>query len=135
MLHESPTHKTGHEKHKAQLSPADRFADSMRNVMGSWPFVIGFLVFMGIWIGSNGLGIDPAPYGRLNLALSAMAGIQASLIMIAAKRLDQMAAAQSKHDYEVNLDADKRIKEVQNLQVEMHKLVQEVHKSLARKKK
>ncbi len=127
--------KTGHQKHVEKLSPADLFADTMRNVMGSWPFVIGFLIFMALWIWSGGFGVDHAPYGILNLSLSAMAGIQASLIMIAAKRLDQMAAEQSKHDLEVNIDADKRIKEVQKLQQEMHALVTEVHSITTKKKK
>lgn len=119
--------KNWHRAHKDSLKIGERIADGMRNLMGSWPFVIGFLAFMTVWMVSRGFGFDPAPYGQLNLALSAMAGIQASLIMIAAKRLDDMGAEQARHDYEVNLDADQRIKEVQKLQREIHNLVKEVH--------
>ncbi len=126
--------KNWHRKEKDTLSFGDRIADGMRRAMGSWFFVIGFLVFMAVWISSKGFGIDPAPFGQLNLALSAMAGLQASLIMIAADRLDKLAAAQAKHDIEVNEDADARIKEVQELQQDIHSLTKQIHTLLKKKK-
>jgi uncharacterized membrane protein len=116
-----------HQQHKDSLTIGDRVADGMRMLMGSWAFIIGFLVFMGVWIISNGFGIDKAPFGALNLALSAIAGLQSSLIMIAAKRLDDLSAQQAKHMLEVDEESDREIKETKKLVKEMHQLVKEVH--------
>lgn len=38
--------KTWHQEHKDSLTKGQRAADLMRNGMGSWPFVGGFIGFM-----------------------------------------------------------------------------------------
>ena len=87
----------------------------MRNGMGSWPFVFGFLVAMAIWAlvntglhvgGSAGkAGFDPYPYILLNLMLSTLAGLQGAILLIAAKRQDQISSDLANHDYEIDLKA------------------------------
>src|SRR5512138_2728010 len=84
-----------------QLTFSERAADKMRNGMGSWPFVFGFIAVMAAWAiansvfylaGTNGKhGFDPYPYILLNLFLSMVAGLQGAILLIAAKRSDQIA--------------------------------------------
>lgn len=74
----------------------------MRNGMGSWPFVFVFLAIMATWatINSQVLGRDawdPYPYILLNLFLSMLAGLQGAVLLIAAKRADQISAETALH--------------------------------------
>ncbi|WAH99034.1 DUF1003 domain-containing protein [Arthrobacter sp. MMS18-M83] len=101
---------TWHAEHKAALSSGQRAADIMRNGMGSWPFVGGFIFFMLVWAAINtwvlpGNGWDPYPFILLNLFLSMLAGLQGAILLIAAKRQDAIAAAMAQHDYDTDLAA------------------------------
>src|SRR6476661_1311413 len=78
--------KTWHEGHKATLTRGQRAADLMRNGMGSWPFVGGFITFMLIWAAINTWALatnswDPYPYILLNLLLSMLAGLQGAILL------------------------------------------------------
>ena len=78
----------------------DLFQNAVRDRMGSWSFVVAFLGFMLGWMILNGHhGVDPFPFILLNLALSALAGLQGAILLIAAKRADQQSSelAQSDH--------------------------------------
>jgi uncharacterized membrane protein len=86
-----------------QLTLGERAADKMRNGMGSWAFVFGALIFLAGWmIGNGGHGFDPYPFILLNLVLSCVAALQGAILLIAAKRADQISAELAVHDYEVN---------------------------------
>ena len=103
----------------------------MRNGMGSWGFVGGFLLFMAVWAILNTVqkGWDPYPFILLNLFLSMLAGLQGAILLIAAKRQDAIAASLSKHDYETNLAAKKDIEsliEINNRQLMMIAELQEI---------
>jgi uncharacterized membrane protein len=105
-----------------QLTLGERAADKMRNGMGSWNFVFCFLVAMALWaainsvllIGGHGAkhGFDPYPYILLNLFLSMVAGLQGAILLIAAKRSDQIASQLATHDYETDMHAYERIEAV-----------------------
>jgi len=92
-----------------QLSIGERAADRVRNGMGSWPFVFAFLAFMAAWMIANSVfyvaghhgkhGFDPYPYILLNLMLSMVAGLQGAILLIAAKRADQVASELAMHTY------------------------------------
>ncbi len=103
-----------HKAHRETLTRGDRAADRMRNVMGSWLFVGGFVAFMIVWaiINSFKIAWDPYPFILLNLFLSMLAGLQGAILLIAAKRQDAIAAALSAHDYETNRAAKKEIEEL-----------------------
>jgi uncharacterized membrane protein len=79
----------------------------MRNVMGSWRFVGGFVLFMLLWAAANSLAIrwDPYPFILLNLFLSMLAGLQGAILLIAAKRQDGIAAALAQHDFDTDAAA------------------------------
>ena len=112
------------ERHPAvpageELTTGERAADAMRNGMGSWAFVGAFALFLSAWViansgfhlfGSNGKhGFDPYPYILLNLFLSMLAAIQGAILLIAAKRSDQIASQLAEHDYETDTHAFERI--------------------------
>lgn len=86
------------------LTPGERAADLMRNSMGSWPFVLGCCVFLTAWSLYNGRhGFDPYPFILLNLLLSCMAALQGAILLIAAKRSDQISSELAKHDFEASI--------------------------------
>jgi uncharacterized membrane protein len=119
-----------HKAHKARLSMGDRAADKMRNGMGSWKFVFGFLIFMGIWAMLNTIGLikhwDEYPYILLNLMLSMIAGLQGAILLIAAKRADAVSAAHAEHDYQTNVQAKKEVEELMELHKEQLKRLDDI---------
>ena len=89
-----------------QLTPGERAADQVRNGMGSWGFVVIALVFIAGWmVGNRGTGFDPYPFILLNLVLSCVAALQGAILLIAAKRADQINAELAVHDYNTNTEA------------------------------
>lgn len=96
-----------------------RAADTIRNGMGSWSFVLLFSLAMALWAIYNlitSTPFDPYPFILLNLALSTLAGLQGAILLIAAKRADEVSASLAEHDYETNLASKKEIEEI------LHKL-------------
>lgn len=76
-----------------RLSFGQRSADVLRNGMGSWPFVFAALLFLAAWMVANGKdGFDPFPFILLNLLLSCLAALQGAILLIAAKREDQISS-------------------------------------------
>ena len=91
----------------ASLPLGDRAADKMRNGMGSWAFVFCALSFLAVWMLINGRrGFDPFPFILLNLILSCLAALQGAILLIAAKRSDQVAAELAHHDYATDQRAE-----------------------------
>jgi uncharacterized membrane protein len=123
--------KTWHEGHKATLTRGQRAADIMRNGMGSWPFVGGFIGFMLIWAAINTWALatnswDPYPYILLNLLLSMLAGLQGAILLIAAKRQDAIAAAMAQHDYDTNVKAKEDIELLMAINSQQLQILQEL---------
>ncbi len=111
LWHRHPGVRSG-----AQLTLGERAADHMRNGMGSWAFVFGALVFLAGWmVGNGGHGFDPYPFILLNLVLSCVAALQGAILLIAAKRADQISAELATHDYETNRQALEIITELKGL--------------------
>ena len=96
--HRHPGVRTGDE-----LTLGERAADKMRNGMGSWAFVLGACGFLTVWMGFNrNTGFDPYPFILLNLVLSCVAALQGAILLIAAKRSDQISSELAQHDYETD---------------------------------
>lgn len=120
-----------HQRHKEGLTTGERAADTLRNGMGSWPFVGIFLAFMVLWAALNSYILaanawDPYPYILLNLFLSMLAGLQGAILLIAAKRQDAIASAMAQHDYETDVRAAAQIEMLLNINAEQLKLLQEL---------
>ena len=89
----------------------EHLADRVAEVGGSWSFIIGFGVFIAVWMSINTWlvvvhAFDPYPFIFLNLMLSLLAAVQAPVILMSQNRSaarDRLAAT---HDYEVNLKAE-----------------------------
>ena len=107
-----------------QLTAGERAADFLRGVMGSWGFVFGALLFLAGWMLGNGShGFDKYPFILLNLILSCLAAMQGAILLIAARRADQISSELAIHDYQTNVDADKLIRAVHALTTEIHSTV------------
>lgn len=108
------THPGVRSKH--ELTKGERAADVIRNGMGSWIFVGVFAALMTTWAVLNlvsPLKWDVYPFILLNLALSTLAGLQGAILLIAAKRADQISSELAEHDHQMTL--------------QIHKWVQELH--------
>lgn len=68
-------------------------------------------------------GFDPYPFILLNLVLSCLAAMQGAILLIAAKRSDQISSELAVHDYDTNVEADRIIKAVHALTTEIHAAV------------
>lgn len=100
-----------------QATRGQRIADAVARVGGSWPFVIGFLIVLALWIALNAAlaarAFDPYPFILLNLVLSCLAALQAPIIMMSQKRQAAKDRLDASHDYEVNLKAELEIRVLQ----------------------
>jgi len=106
--HRHPSVRSGNE-----LTLGERAADQMRNGMGSWAFVFAAIAFLAAWMLLNGLegksSFDAYPFILLNLVLSCLAAMQGAILLIAAKRSDQIAAELAQHDFDTDSRAEKLI--------------------------
>jgi len=119
-------HKHPGVRSDSQLTRGERAADTLRNSMGSWGFVFGALVFLAGWmIGNRDVGFDPYPFILLNLILSCLAAMQGAILLIAAKRQDQISSELALHDFETNEEADTIVKAIHELTKAIHQKVVE----------
>ncbi len=96
----------------------------MRNAMGSWGFVAAALLFLAGWmLGNRSTGFDPYPFILLNLILSCIAALQGSILLIAARRQDQVSSELAMHDFETDRDAVGHILAIENSVAEIHRVV------------
>jgi uncharacterized membrane protein len=119
---------------KGQLSFGQRSADVLRNAMGSWPFVFGALGFLTLWMYLNSDGFfDPFPFILLNLILSCVAALQGAILLIAAKREDQINSDLAIHTYQIDQENLELTKQVHELSKRIEKLTLEVHEAVKAK--
>ena len=106
----------------------------MRNGMGSWGFVGGFVLFMLLWaIATTAtLGWDPYPFILLNLFLSMLAGLQGAILLIAAKRQDAIAAVLAQHDFDTNIAAKADIEALLAINRNQLEMIADLHQLLCR---
>jgi uncharacterized membrane protein len=87
----------------------ERIADHVAAFGGSWIFIILFITFMAVYSLINVVlhdrAWDPYPFILLNLFLSALAAIQAPVIMMSQNRQDHKDRIRSEMDFEVNRHA------------------------------
>ncbi len=92
-----------------------RLADRMADFVGTWTFLIFFMIFVVLWMGVNSAVIlwhptDPYPFIFLNLVLSCISAIQAPIILMSQSRKEEKDRLRSQHDYRVNLKAELEIR-------------------------
>jgi len=105
----------------------ERIADHVAAFGGSWTFIIVFVLFMAIYSLINiVLGTkawDPYPFILLNLFLSALAAIQAPVIMMSQNRQDKKDRIRSEMDFDVNRHART---ELQGVAQKMHSIGEQI---------
>jgi uncharacterized membrane protein len=101
--------KNIHVVHKNQQTFGGKASDRMARFVGSWVFVIIFVVMIIVWITTNQLiktPFDAYPFILLNLALSCIAAIQAPIIMMSQNREEEKDRLRSQNDYKVNIKSE-----------------------------
>jgi uncharacterized membrane protein len=126
---------------EARQTFAQRLADKVAAVGGSWRFILGFTAFLVAWATLNAVvlaesAFDPYPFVFLNLLLSMVAALQAPIIMMSQNRQaakDRLAAAL---DYEVNVKSEAAVSDlhdkVDRLQAQIEQLVALQHVQISR---
>jgi uncharacterized membrane protein len=120
--------KNWHARHASELTPGQRIADGVAATMGSWSFIIVQSIILAVWIVLNLIAWmqhwDPYPFILLNLALSFQAAYAAPFIMISQNRQADRDRHQAEEDYRTNVEAERRIEELQKrlADIEVNKL-------------
>jgi uncharacterized membrane protein len=94
-----------------------RMADRIAAFGGSWTFIIIFSIVLLSWMFVNSYVLiarpfDPFPYILLNLFLSALAAIQAPVIMMSQNRQESRDRQRAVYDYKINLKAELEIRQL-----------------------
>lgn len=85
-----------------QLTFGQRAADRLKALVATWTALFLVLAVIGWWLYLGGIpaGSDSLGFLHLNLALSCFAALQCFILLIAAKRADEIAAATAMHTLE-----------------------------------
>ena len=95
----------------------DFLADKITEIAGSWPFIIGLIIFLLLWIVLNIFiltNADPYPFILLNLFLSCIAALQAPIIMMSQNREAKKDRLRSSNDYKTDLKSELILEDLHN---------------------
>jgi uncharacterized membrane protein len=98
-----------------KLTFGEKLSDTIASFGGSWTFIIVFSLILLVWIGVNSFvlatrAFDPYPYILMNLVLSALAALQAPVIMMSQNRSEARDRLRGENDYKINLKAELEIR-------------------------
>ncbi|MFM9986815.1 MAG: DUF1003 domain-containing protein [Flavobacteriales bacterium] len=96
---------------KEKITRAQSISDKVAQFGGSWNFIIAFAIVLSVWIIFNiaspkSIRFDPYPFILMNLVLSAIAALQAPIIMMSQNRKEEKDRKRSENDYMINLKAE-----------------------------
>jgi uncharacterized membrane protein len=91
-----------------KYTTGQKLADKVASVGGSWKFLICFGIFLLLWASLNSINFffkpfDPYPFTLLNVVLSCMAAVQAPIIIMSQRRLDERDRELAEHDLEIDI--------------------------------
>ncbi len=114
------------------ISRGQSISDKVATFGGSWKFIIFFSIILAVWIVLNSFlpainKFDPYPFILMNLVLSAVAALQAPIIMMSQNRKEEKDRKRNENDYLINLKAEL---EVRSLHQKMDLLLEEQIKVL-----
>ena len=95
----------------------DYLADRITEIAGSWPYIIGLIIFLLLWIILNIFiltNADPYPFILLNLLLSCIAALQAPIIMMSQNREAKKDRLRSSNDYKTDLKSELMLEDLHN---------------------
>ncbi len=135
MLLDNPTAIDSDKEEDERRTFGDKLADKVTQIAGSWGFIIGFCVFLILWMIINTILIvrfDEYPFILLNLILSCIAALQAPVIMMSQNRAAKKDSLRSLNDYKTDLKSElilevlhEQIKDIQISQNKILKLLEE----------
>jgi uncharacterized membrane protein len=100
---------------KEVLTKGQTISDKVAAFGGSWNFIISFSILLLGWISLNSLlpqpeQFDPYPFILMNLVLSAIAALQAPIIMMSQNRQEEKDRKRGENDYLINLKAELEVR-------------------------
>ena len=109
MLLDNPTAIDSDKEEDERRTMGDKLADKVTEIAGSWGFIVGFCIFLIIWMIINTIMIvkfDEYPFILLNLILSCIAALQAPVIMMSQNRAAKKDSLRSLNDYKTDLKSE-----------------------------
>ena len=112
LLFDQPIAIDVDKQEESKMTFGDRISDKVREVCGSWGFIILFVIFLSFWvilnvvILSEGDAIDPYPFILLNLVLSTISALQAPIIMMSQNRQAAKDSLRNQNDYRTDLKSE-----------------------------
>lgn len=104
------------EEDAARLTLADRMADALADLAGSWKFIAALVCVLLGWVLLNSWlrqgRFDPFPYSLLSLVLGITAGLQAPIIMMSQNRQSEKDRLRADLDFKINLKNELVLAEV-----------------------
>ncbi len=135
MLLDNPTAIDSDKEEDERRTMGDKLADKVTEIAGSWGFIVGFCIFLIIWMIINTIMIvkfDEYPFILLNLILSCIAALQAPIIMMSQNRAAKKDSLRSLNDYKTDLKSElilevlhEQMKDLQVNQKKILKLLEE----------
>ncbi len=124
-------------EHSQNLPFGAKASDAIAKFVGSWTFIIIFILCLIGWIILNAVlltrAVDPYPFILLNLILSCVAAIQAPVIMMSQNRQEEKDRLHALNDYKTNLKSEilieelyKKIEELGNAQEALLREVRQI---------
>ena len=135
MLLDNPTAIDSDKEEDERRTMGDKLADKVTEIAGSWGFIVGFCIFLIVWMIINTIMIDKFdeyPFILLNLILSCIAALQAPIIMMSQNRAAKKDSLRSLNDYKTDLKSElilevlhEQMKDLQANQKKILKLLEE----------
>ena len=99
------------KEEKKNLTFAEKMADKISEIAGSWTFIFISIIFLLGWMVINTFilqdkEIDPYPYILLNLILSCISALQAPIIMMSQNRASKKDSLRNQNDYKIDLKSE-----------------------------
>ncbi|HUZ88651.1 MAG TPA: DUF1003 domain-containing protein [Candidatus Acidoferrales bacterium] len=131
--HDHPPIRDLNRENDRRRSFAERMADDLGRLIGSWTFVVIQLLLIGIWIALNLLARihhwDAYPFPFLAMVLSLEAALWASLVLMAMGRAQSRDRLRAQKDYEIEVKGEEELRMLMNhLEVQDEVLLQILHR-------
>lgn len=99
------------KEEERNLTFAEKAADKISEIAGSWTFIFISIIFLIGWMIINTFilkdkEIDPYPYILLNLILSCISALQAPIIMMSQNRASKKDSLRNQNDYKIDLKSE-----------------------------
>lgn len=99
------------KEEERNLTFAEKMADKISEIAGSWTFIFISIIFLIGWMVINTFilkdkEIDPYPYILLNLILSCVSALQAPIIMMSQNRASKKDSLRNQNDYKIDLKSE-----------------------------